>query len=431
MMNEFPIYSQCIPVAAVLEVKDMGCGNYKLHIELSKGTDPWVQWVINGKTSKGVFNQQHGIFNDTIVRFTTLGPTACKAVIGNNCGSIAVENNFTNTYLRPYILKSNNKIEDCSEVHFDMDLAGNTDQLEYHWTGDDLLDTYTPQIKHTYLLPGKYNYQVAINNNCGDKLLYNGSVNINNILKCSAGNDFTTCIDGGHILLNAKPEGGQWFGKGIRSNEFRPEIAGVGSHELVYMYRENGCVVFDTAQISVLSIHAEGDFSQLTSHAPAQVQFFNNSYGSSFHSTWNFGDGEVSVEDNPIHTYKKPGEYIVSIEIMNELTGCTNTNSIKRTILVEDAIIKNPSNPIVYNSKINILPNPSMGVIQVNVDKQKNTLSYDVQISDLYGKILLEYNDLTQEKFDINIPDWPAGCFVVTIHTSEGNRYSQKLISVR
>ena len=51
--------------------------------------------------------------------------------------------------------------------------------------------------------------------------------------------------------MNAYPAGGQWFGNGVRSDVFYPSVAGEGKHPLIYIYRENGCVVADTLEATV------------------------------------------------------------------------------------------------------------------------------------------------------------------------------------
>ena len=43
---------------------------------------------------------------------------------------------------------------------------------------------------------------------------------------------------------------------------------------------------------------------------------------------WNFGDGNTSVAQNPIHTYLSPGTYIVSLQII----GTCSTIILNKTI---------------------------------------------------------------------------------------------------
>lgn len=57
------------------------------------------------------------------------------------------------------------------------------------------------------------------------------------------------------------------------------------------------------------------------------VNFDNLSHGSSIMTySWDFGDGNASIESDPIHEYSAPGEYIVHLEV-SDLLGCVKESS--------------------------------------------------------------------------------------------------------
>ncbi len=59
---------------------------------------------------------------------------------------------------------------------------------------------------------------------------------------------------------------------------------------------------------------------------PDPVNFINNSAnGNTF--TWNFGDGNGSMEENPTHEYANPGTYTVSL-IVSDSTGCFSPDTV-------------------------------------------------------------------------------------------------------
>ena len=43
--------------------------------------------------------------------------------------------------------------------------------------------------------------------------------------------------------------------------------------------------------------------------------------------SWNFGDGNTSTAQNPIHTYTSAGEYTVTLLVTDTITGCTDTST--------------------------------------------------------------------------------------------------------
>ena len=53
------------------------------------------------------------------------------------------------------------------------------------------------------------------------------------------------------------------------------------------------------------------------------IQFLDASLGNPNNWYWEFGDGNSSVEQNPIHIYPEPGEYLTNLTISND--SCTST----------------------------------------------------------------------------------------------------------
>jgi len=58
-----------------------------------------------------------------------------------------------------------------------------------------------------------------------------------------------------------------------------------------------------------------------------EVQFYNDSYGTIYSYTWNFGDGYTSSLKNPSHEFKSPGNYTVSLKVVGELNEHTETKN--------------------------------------------------------------------------------------------------------
>jgi hypothetical protein len=54
---------------------------------------------------------------------------------------------------------------------------------------------------------------------------------------------------------------------------------------------------------------------QVLSLQERRVAFQDQSYGNITSWKWDFGDGETSTEKNPLHSYKKPGEFIVTLYV--------------------------------------------------------------------------------------------------------------------
>jgi thioredoxin 1 len=62
-------------------------------------------------------------------------------------------------------------------------------------------------------------------------------------------------------------------------------------------------------------------------YSPLTVQFTDMSTGSPTSWSWDFGDGNTSTVQNPIHTYSKAGDYTVTLTVENSAGSTTVTDS--------------------------------------------------------------------------------------------------------
>ena len=65
----------------------------------------------------------------------------------------------------------------------------------------------------------------------------------------------------------------------------------------------------------------------LSGKGPLEVAFTDSSLGVITHWSWDFGDGSTSTEQNPVHTYTRPGNYTVSLTV----TGSSGTDVETKT----------------------------------------------------------------------------------------------------
>lgn len=80
-------------------------------------------------------------------------------------------------------------------------------------------------------------------------------------------------------------------------------------------------------QIRPIRVSAEFSASPISGDAPLTVQFTDESTGKVTDWAWDFdGDGTVdSTEQNPSHTYIKPGKYTVSLSVDGPYSAATST----------------------------------------------------------------------------------------------------------
>ena len=69
---------------------------------------------------------------------------------------------------------------------------------------------------------------------------------------------------------------------------------------------------------------------------PAEVSFIDYSRGNITNWEWDFGDGSISTEQDPVHVYSKPGDYLVCLNVYNADSMETCFHFICETIEVPD-----------------------------------------------------------------------------------------------
>lgn len=72
--------------------------------------------------------------------------------------------------------------------------------------------------------------------------------------------------------------------------------------------------------------------------SPLIVNFKDFSLGAPYEWIWNFGDGEISSAQHPVHTYKNPGHYDVSLTIYTHYGTSSLFKAKYITVLNDDAI---------------------------------------------------------------------------------------------
>lgn len=121
--------------------------------------------------------------------------------------------------------------------------------------------------------------------------------------------DDTICLLSGTITLDATPSGGTFSGNGLTTDQFDPQLSGIGSHHLYYNYTDiNGCSSMDSALIYVtncLGIN-ELDFSKITIY-PNPFKDFTTIYFE-----------EQLIGNNNLRIYDLTGKLVYS---ENNLTG--------------------------------------------------------------------------------------------------------------
>ncbi len=216
--------------------------------------------------------------------------------------------------------------------------------------------------------------------------------------------DTTGCSPFSVKFINTSAYGESYiwdFGDKVFSSEINPEhtyfvpgnyivklivsnITGQSVHNGVIRVFQNPSAIFDAYPTNIVNNE------QI-------VLFYNYSHYDSLR-LWNFGDGQISGEENPYHKYENPGSYLVSLTVISE-DGCVDSTVLKTPIIVEwkTGSIKFP-NVFKWNRS-----GPTGGYWDEGVYPEmdcvfrpffENVIDYKLQIFNRWGVLIYESSDL-------------------------------------
>jgi len=213
------------------------------------------------------------------------------------------------------------------------------------------------------------------------------------------------------------------FGNGETSDEVNP----------VYTYPQDGIYIVVLTvenEYGTDEFEMEIEISFYILNMPiAQFEITNNDPTISFINTsekadtylWNFGDGETSVEDNPIHKYLEDGDYEVSLIAYNEYS----SDTMKLVIVISTAGIET----IEGVDGLSLFPNPATSVINIGFE---STRSQEIEFSiiDLYGRniwskdVVISTGNYIE---NIYLENYSKGVYYICIQSDKG-KLTRKLI---
>lgn len=119
-------------------------------------------------------------------------------------------------------------------------------------------------------------------------------------------------------------------------------------------------------------------------HAPSS---FTNESVRHQSLVWNFGDNQTSVEENPIHIYSIPGDYVVTLKVSDDAS-CVD--SIKQTITVASGPLDITADNL---SAVKLFPVPADGTVTLEFQQHNNT-SIDIIVFNALGQQVIQKNQV-------------------------------------
>lgn len=170
----------------------------------------------------------------------------------------------------------------------------------------------------------------------------------------------------------------------------------------------NKCSVTDSSVVIHQSLPDASFTYNLT--GGLSVQFLSGN--TSVNGGWDFGDGKISLQESPLHTYSAPGIYVVAHTVVDS-NGCES--------VFADTINLLPSSVFDYaGTPVLIFPNPAKEVLHVSGITSANC---SMNIIDAYGNVVKTL--VSSLPCTVPIEILPSGVYTIQINC--GDKQMMKL----
>ncbi|MEP7167849.1 MAG: PKD domain-containing protein [Bacteroidota bacterium] len=207
---------------------------------------------------------------------------------------------------------------------------------QYNWNFGDGTTSNQIQPNHSYTSSGNYTVSLTVSNSSGCSVNYTmpAQISVNNAQSNFTPPDtVTACAPFNVNFSDASPGVSSWlwnFGDGSSSSLQNPShtytTAGLYNVSLNTGNNGSGCDQIIPVYSTYIIHGGASNFSYHADLCPPYTAYFHDSSTNAISWLWNFGDGTISTQQNPVHIYANPGSYSVSLTITTS-DGCTYTST--------------------------------------------------------------------------------------------------------
>lgn len=187
----------------------------------------------------------------------------------------------------------------------------------------------------------------------------------------------------------------------------------IPSQQALTMQQIADQVVFDS--LSEWTAYGNLSYSDFDFTVQDYTVSFSSQSLNSDHYNWSFGDGAISTDQAPIHTYGNSGTYNVEFASGNEC----NSHIISKEITIE---VSTGINTI--DSNIKIWPNPSDERFNIEINNMGSESL--IRITDMNGKV--HYSATTSEKTTVIETKLEPGLYFVELINTTQNLMRKLLV---
>ncbi len=363
--------NQCGSDEVIFEVEINAYPNSSFDVDLDSGCVPMEILFENNSSLADTYQWEFvggdpasSTAENPAVNYTSTGIYDVQLISTNSYGSdTLLMPQIISIYAEPIASFTSNI--DGSVVDF---VNTSMDGVSYQWDFGDGNTSNIENPTHSYLTSGTYDVSLTVLNDCGESQ-YSESIEVEFSTPGIAVNFSTNegCAPLGVILTDEStndPISWNWTFEGgvpASSTDQNPVVVyeNAGVYSIVAeISNANGTSTFTFADTITVLEEPISDF-EIMQNDPS-ISLINNSNGADSY-TWFFGDGNVSFEENPEHTYAFSGTFPVVLEASNDC----GTDVMTQTISV---IVSNVEE-LHSTLGLNLIPNPNNGNFEISLDK--------------------------------------------------------------
>ena len=200
----------------------------------------------------------------------------------------------------------------------------------------------------------------------------------------------------------------------LSSMEDTLSIQGAGDYVLELIDCESRCVSSQALTVEHDRITADFNFEEQGN----SVSYFSLQEMNVTHE-WNFGDGNGSSDQNPIHEYGAVGIY----DVIHIVSNACGSDTLMQTIQVIGT-----STSSLAEEGINVFPNPTSDLLYVN--SKKNRIESVRLFSSIGQEVISEYGSASSELI-LSTKDLISGVYILDMELSNGKRLQEKVLVLK
>jgi PKD repeat protein len=176
----------------------------------------------------------------------------------------------------------------------------------------------------------------------------------------------------------------------------------------------DGCVTTASYQINTLG----GITSSFSYNIMSGGVQFNDLTSNASSWLWQFGDGQVSPNQNPMHSYQTSGSYQACL-IVTDMFGCMDTSC-------QEVMVSVGLGGEVWK-KLEVFPNPVQDLLQLRAEGLAGP-EVAIRVRDLMGREILSQTASLQAQITLRATSLPTGTYVLEVQDEKGNRYQGRFL---